>query len=73
MLKVFNGDGIYWISCLDNFIFAIENLITGCLVKGLLMMEIQEVMDTGEEPLGIEVRQFGVSTYVTVPRDHGSK
>jgi hypothetical protein len=73
MLQVFDGNGIYWVSCLDNFVYAIENLITGHLIKGSLVVEIEEVMDTGEEPLGVEVWQFGVSTYVTVPRDRGSK
>jgi hypothetical protein len=73
MLKIFNGNGVYWVSCLDNFIYAIKNLITGCLVEGSLMVEVEEIMDTGKEPLGVEVWQFGVSTYVTVPRDCGSK
>jgi hypothetical protein len=73
MFKVFDGNSIHWVGCLDNFIYAIKNLVTGCLIKGSLVVEIEEVMDTGKEPLGIEVWQVGVSTYVMVPRDHGSK
>jgi hypothetical protein len=49
-------------------------MVTGLLVECSLMVEVEEIVNTGEEPLCIEVWQFvRVLTYVMVPRDHGSK
>jgi hypothetical protein len=33
------------VGCLDDFIYLIENLITGCLIEVLLVVEIEEIMD----------------------------
>jgi hypothetical protein len=73
VFKVFDSNGIYWVHCFDDFVYTIKNLVTSYLIEVLLVVEVEEVMDAGEEPLGVEVRQFRVSTYVIVPRDHGSK
>jgi hypothetical protein len=58
MLKIFDGNGIYWISCLDDLVYLIENLITGFLIEVLLMVEIEEIMDVCKESLGVEAWQF---------------
>jgi hypothetical protein len=73
MFKVFKGNSIYWVSCFNDLVYSIENLITGCLTKASLVVEVEEIMDACEESLGIEAQQFGVSTYVMVPRDRGLK
>jgi hypothetical protein len=58
MFKIFNSNGVYWVGCFNDLIYSIENLITGCLIKASLVVEVEEIMDTGEESLGIEARQF---------------
>jgi hypothetical protein len=54
MFKIFNGNGVYWIHHFDNLVDAIKDVITCFLIKGSLVMEIEEVVDTGEELLCIE-------------------
>jgi hypothetical protein len=55
---MFDGNSIYWVSHLNDFIYSIENLITGCLIEVSLVVKIVEIMDTYKESLGIEARQF---------------
>jgi hypothetical protein len=58
MLKIFNHNSIYWVGCLDDFVYLIENLIAGCLIEVLLVVKVKEIMDACKESLGIEARQF---------------
>jgi hypothetical protein len=37
LFKVFNGTSVHWVGCLDDLIYAIEDLIAGLLVEGLLL------------------------------------
>jgi hypothetical protein len=38
MFKVFDCNGIHWVCCFDDLVYAIKNLITGLLVEGLLLV-----------------------------------
>jgi hypothetical protein len=58
MFKVSNGNGVHWVGRFNDLVYLIENLITSCLIKAALVVEIEEVMDTCEESLGIEAWQF---------------
>jgi hypothetical protein len=68
VLKIFNRDDVYWIGCLNDFVYLIENLITGCLIEVLLVVKVEEIMDGSKESLGVEAWQF-----VSLNLCHGSK
>jgi hypothetical protein len=58
MFEVFDSNGVHWVSGLDYFIDTVENLIACFLIEGSLMVEIEEVVNTGEEPVCVEAWQF---------------
>jgi hypothetical protein len=58
MFEILDGNGVYWVRCFDDFVDTVENAITCFLIEGALMMEVEEVVNTGEEPLCVEVQQF---------------
>jgi hypothetical protein len=61
VFKVFDCNGIYWVGGFDDLVDSIENVVTCLLVECSLMVEIEEVVNTNEEPLCVEVQQFGES------------
>jgi hypothetical protein len=58
MFKIFNGNGVYWVCCFDDLIDSVKDAIACLLIEGVLIMEVEEIVNTGEEPLCVEVWQF---------------
>jgi hypothetical protein len=68
VFKIFYSNGIYWIGGFNDLIYSIENLITGLLVECPLVVQVQEIVYTGEESLYVKAWQ-GESLNLC----HGSK
>jgi hypothetical protein len=54
MLKVVDSIPIRQVCGFNDFIDTVKNLVTCFLVEGSLMVEVEEIMDAGEESLCIE-------------------